>query len=183
MLYKFMHSKKYMHSFCVQVQINVQRETFDRENFRELVENTIFVKKNFAVCSVLPWQKNAISQILWRNLATKLWNSQKFSPSKIPRYMVHHSQDTMISTVDFIFLGTTCMSTSVGISLYMFIYCTLSADQVIMLTLIQINSIVWWYPKINSAIDSCNFVHTFICNLLWCWARSTSGELNGSFLC
>ena len=184
MLYKFMHSKKYMHSFCVQIQITVQWETFDGENFCELLKNTIFVKKNFVVCSVLPWQKMPYPKFRGENLATKLWNLQKFSPSKVPRYMVHHSQDTMKSTVDFIFLGTTCMmSTSVGISLYMFIYCTLSADQVIMLTLIQINSIVWWYPKINSAIDSCNFVHTFICNLLWCWARSTSGELNGSFLC
>ena len=82
-----MHSKKYMHSFCVQVQINVQRETFDRENFRELVENTIFVKKNFAVCSVLPWQKNAIPQILWRKLSHKTMKFAKvFSLKNSPLY-------------------------------------------------------------------------------------------------
>ena len=72
MLYKFMPSNKYMRSFCVQVQITVQQETFDGENFCELVKNTIFVKKIFAVCSVLPWQKMPYPKFRGENLATKL---------------------------------------------------------------------------------------------------------------
>ena len=56
-----------------------------------MVENMIFVEKTFAECSLVPCQRMPHLQISRRKLlliATKSWNSRKFSPSKVSRYMV-----------------------------------------------------------------------------------------------
>ena len=65
---------------------------FEGENFRELVKNTIFTEKTFTDCSLLPRRKTASPQNFAEKLsqiATKLWNSQKFFPSKVFRYTVY----------------------------------------------------------------------------------------------
>ena len=56
----------------------------------QIGENKSFTKKTFAACSLLP-PKTPCPPILWRKLsqiATKLQNSQKFSPSKVSHYGV-----------------------------------------------------------------------------------------------
>ena len=64
---------------------------FRGRNFHKLVKGTILVEKTFTDCSLLPCQRTPHPQISWRkllHLATKLQNSQKFSPSKVC-YTVH----------------------------------------------------------------------------------------------
>ena len=67
----------------------IQRETFERENFRELVKNTIFVEKTFMDCSLMP-KDNTPPNFVEKTFMNshKIANSQKFSPSKVFRYMV-----------------------------------------------------------------------------------------------
>ena len=51
----------------------------------------IFTVKTFTDCSLLPCQRMPRPQILQRKLlqiSTKLWNSRKFSPSKVSHYTV-----------------------------------------------------------------------------------------------
>ena len=64
-------------------------ETFEGENFHDLVKNTIFVAKTFADCSLLPCQKTSHPQILqcWKKLsqmATKRKICRSFLPWKFP---------------------------------------------------------------------------------------------------
>ena len=70
----------------------VWQETFEGENFCELVKNVIFTEKTFVDCSLLPHQRTPLPQILQRKLsriATKPQNLQKFLPRKflIIRYL------------------------------------------------------------------------------------------------
>ena len=70
----------------------VWRETFEGENFRELVKNTTFAEKTYADCSLLPHQHMLSPQTSRRKLsriAAQLRNLRKFSPSNISRYTAH----------------------------------------------------------------------------------------------
>jgi len=67
----------------------VWRETFEEENFHELVND--FCGENFRRLLAFAMSKVPHPQISWRNLsqiATKPQNSRKFSPSKVSRYTV-----------------------------------------------------------------------------------------------
>ena len=71
--------------------LNSGEETFEGENFCELVKNTIFTEKTFTDCSLGPCQRTQHPQILQRKLlrlATKPQNLPNFSPLKIFRCMV-----------------------------------------------------------------------------------------------
>ena len=67
----------------------VQWKTFEGENFRELVKNMLCMD-----CSLLQRQRCHAPKFCREKLsqiATKLWNSRKFSLSKVSRYMVLQS--------------------------------------------------------------------------------------------
>ena len=70
----------------------VWRETFEGENFCELVKNTTFAEKTYADCSLLPHQHMPSPQISqWKlsRIAAQLRNLRKFSPSNVCRYTAH----------------------------------------------------------------------------------------------
>ena len=75
----------------VSVKYRIVGNFWGRKLSRELVKNTIFSKKNFVDCLLLPHQRMPHPQISQRKLsqiATKLRNLQKFSPSKVSRYTI-----------------------------------------------------------------------------------------------
>ena len=98
---------------CTFKTATVERETFEGENFCELVKNTIFTEKTFVDCSLVPCQgRHApifhgenycgllactvprtpcphISQRKLLRIGTKSQNSQKFSPLKVSHYMLY----------------------------------------------------------------------------------------------
>ena len=69
----------------------------------------IFAEKTFANCSLVPCQRMPHPQISWRKLlptATKPRNSQRFSPSKVSRYIRYtHSErkDNTRETLLFVY--------------------------------------------------------------------------------
>ena len=73
-----------------QVACTVQRKTFKGENFRELMERTVFAEKTFADCSlvplVMPHPYKVSRRKLSRIASTKPRNSRSF-----PLYGVQHS--------------------------------------------------------------------------------------------
>ena len=74
----------YIHDMWMYVINGVQREMFEGENFRKLLENWGFPGKNF--CGVLTDATNCATEFLQRKLsqiATKPWNLWKFPPSKV----------------------------------------------------------------------------------------------------
>ena len=65
--------------------------TFEGENFRKLVKNTIFTEKTFTDCLLLPRQRTPrprISREKLSRIATKPQNLRKFSSPKVFRHTV-----------------------------------------------------------------------------------------------
>ena len=61
---------------------------FRGRKFCELVKNMIFVENTFVNCSLVPHQRTPLLRRTLSQIATKLWTSWKFSPSKVSRYTV-----------------------------------------------------------------------------------------------
>ena len=85
-------------------------------------ENTIFAEKTYADCSFFAAPKDATPQISQRKLlriATKPWNSWKFSPSKVLRYTVFDPlQSLKLSSVDSTTLLVLHATDSTGVQLH-----------------------------------------------------------------
>ena len=91
-------------------------ETFEGENFCELVKNTIFTAKTFTDCSLVPCQRIQRPQNSWRKLlrlATNLQNLPKFSPLKVFCCMVQGT--SLCGTVTCGFLLSTDYWDSPGV--------------------------------------------------------------------
>ena len=89
---------------------------FQGRNFHKLMKGTILVEKTFTDCSLLPCQRTPHPQISWRkllHLAIKLWNSQKFSPSKVC-YTVHSCHTFTWKVTNLAVVG--CWFSCVGVA-------------------------------------------------------------------
>ena len=83
------HSRYEHNQFISVYLLKYTEQTFKGENLREWVENKIFAEKTFTDCSLVSPPKDATLPILQRKfsrIATKPWNLQTFSSSKVSHY-------------------------------------------------------------------------------------------------